>query len=70
MPSLASLRSHLTHFLSVTSASEIVLFERTTFLVIASVTAPEFDGEGTTEWDKRRYERISTMVKAFKLGCS
>ncbi|KAK4704494.1 Ras-related GTP-binding protein A/B, partial [Phenoliferia sp. Uapishka_3] len=69
MPSLSSLRSHLSHFLSVTSASEVVLFERTTFLVIASVTAPECEGDGT-EWDKRRFERISTMVKAFKLGCS
>ncbi|KAM0755508.1 hypothetical protein T439DRAFT_307924 [Meredithblackwellia eburnea MCA 4105] len=69
MPSLSSLRSHLSHFLSVTSAAEVVLFERTTFLVIASVTAPEYDVEDS-EWDKRRFERISTMVKAFKLGCT
>lgn len=69
MPSLSSLRAHLSHFLSVTSAAEVVLFERTTFLVISSVTAPEFEGDNA-DWDKRRFERISTMVKAFKLGCS
>lgn len=93
MPSLASLRSHLAHFLAVTEAAEVVLFERTTFLVISSVTAPtsspsssstvvamerresqEIEREevvsGEGEWDERRFERISTMVKAFKLGCS
>ncbi|GAA5890786.1 hypothetical protein JCM8208_003047 [Rhodotorula glutinis] len=68
MPSLSSLRSHLTSFLSLSSASEIVLFERTTFLVISSVTNE--DDAKDTEWDERRFERISTMVKAFKLGCS
>lgn len=87
MPSLSSLRTHLSQFLEVTSAAEVVLFERTTFLVISSVTAPKAgtngkiedakkaeeepkEVEGDDEWDKRRFERISTMVKAFKLGCS
>ncbi len=75
MPSLASLRTHLSSFLTLSAASEIVLFERTTFLVISSVTAG-VDGQGEegavldAEWDERRFERISTMVKAFKLGCS
>ncbi|GAA5978181.1 hypothetical protein JCM10908_004260 [Rhodotorula pacifica] len=89
MPSLSSLRTHLNHFLDLSGASEIVLFERTTFLVISSVTrtpqkriAGESEGNGSQEqddgeeedeskeWDERRFERISTMVKAFKLGCS
>ncbi|ORY75370.1 Gtr1/RagA G protein conserved region-domain-containing protein [Leucosporidium creatinivorum] len=69
MPSLSSLRSHLSHFLELSSASEVVLFERTTFLVISSVTAPS-EAEDAEDWDKRRFERISTMVKAFKLGCT
>jgi Ras-related GTP-binding protein A/B len=69
MPSLSSLRSHLAHFLTVTSASEVVLFERTTFLVISSVTSPTSSTPSST-WDERRFERVSTMVKAFKLGCS
>ncbi|BGO99940.1 GTP-binding protein GTR1 [Rhodotorula toruloides] len=68
MPSLSSLRTHLSHFLSLSSASEVVLFERTTFLVISSVTNEQEVHD--TEWDERRFERISTMVKAFKLGCS
>lgn len=103
MPSLSSLRSHLSQFLTITQAKEIVLFERNTFLVISSVTASssssaittsglkeiedstsgkdkensemegiekEGEGEGEEEWDKRRFERVSTMVKAFKLGCT
>lgn len=79
MPSLSSLRTHLDHFLDLSGASEIVLFERTTFLVISSVTrtSPSTSGEEGDElaseakdWDERRFERISTMVKAFKLGCS
>lgn len=32
--------------------------------------ASSSDSDTDTEWDKRRFERISTMVKAFKLGCS
>lgn len=88
MPSLSSLRTHLNHFLDLSGASEIVLFERTTFLVISSVTrAPrkripnsegdeppqeetDADDDESKDWDERRFERISTMVKAFKLGCS
>ncbi|KAK4052964.1 GTP-binding protein gtr1 [Microbotryomycetes sp. JL221] len=70
MPSLSSLKTNLNHFLDLTSASEVVLFERTTFLVISSVTASHVTHEEDEEWDKRRFERISTMVKAFKLGCS
>ncbi|GAA5875000.1 hypothetical protein JCM3774_000469 [Rhodotorula dairenensis] len=89
MPSLSSLRTHLNHFLDLSGASEIVLFERTTFLVISSVTrAPpqkripsdggvgepargtDEDEDESKQWDERRFERISTMVKAFKLGCS
>ncbi len=65
MPSLASLRSHLSHFLNVTSASEIVLFEKTTFLVILSVTDPDAISQ---HWDERRFERISNIVKAFRLA--
>ncbi|GAA6016903.1 hypothetical protein JCM10207_007841 [Rhodosporidiobolus poonsookiae] len=81
MPSLSSLRTHLSRFLSLAGAAEVVLFERTTFLVIASVTAPgvnggaegggkEGEGKEGEGWDERRFERVSTMVKAFKLGCS
>ncbi|GAA5976928.1 hypothetical protein JCM11641_002200 [Rhodosporidiobolus odoratus] len=83
MPSLASLRSYLQSFLTISSASEVVLFEKTTFLVISSVTAgktstanghsdndDDEENDETALWDERRFERISTMVKAFKLGCS
>ncbi|GAA6042243.1 hypothetical protein JCM8097_005113 [Rhodosporidiobolus ruineniae] len=99
MPSLSSLRSHLSSFLALSAAAEIVLFERTTFLVISHVTAGSGSGSGSgpggrvggggegkgegegkeegeregapdPDWDERRFERISTMVKAFKLGCS
>merc|ERR1711939_208283 len=66
LPSLRVLEEHLGNFMRATSAREVVLFERNTLLVIASSS----DSDTDTEWDKRRFERISTMVKAFKLGCS
>ncbi|KDE03738.1 hypothetical protein, variant [Microbotryum lychnidis-dioicae p1A1 Lamole] len=76
MPSLSSLKSHLSHFLELVSAREVVLFERTTFLVISHVTLDHSVGDSpgdddeSTMWDRRRFERISTMVKSFKMACS
>lgn len=68
------------------SATEVVLFERTTFLIIArSGDASMFDADddtgldpqqGTTEADDlgeplspERFEKISELVKAFKISC-
>lgn len=68
------------------SASEVVLFERTTFLIIArSGDAAMFDSddddtanEGHRAIDEddfsnslspERFEKISELVKAFKISC-
>ncbi|GAA5888052.1 hypothetical protein JCM16303_000193 [Sporobolomyces ruberrimus] len=75
MPSLSLLRHHLETYLSLTSSLELVLFERTTFLVISSVTKKREDMSEEEErlignWEERRFERVSTMVKGFKGSCN
>jgi Ras-related GTP-binding protein A/B len=67
IPNAAILSKHLTTFAEACSATEVVLFERTTFLVIATSTtkaASEQDLSST------RYERTSELIKAFKYSCS
>ncbi|GAA5915910.1 Rag GTPase GTR1 [Sporobolomyces salmoneus] len=75
MPSLSLLRHHLESYLSLTSSLELVLFERTTFLVISSVTKKledmnEEEKRLVKGWEERRFERVSTMVKGFKGSCN
>lgn len=47
---------------SISSCAQVVLFEKATFLVISHVTKKEFH-------DTHRFERISNMIKQFKLSC-
>ncbi|GAA6012188.1 hypothetical protein JCM11491_001780 [Sporobolomyces phaffii] len=75
MPSLDVLRHHLETYLALTQSLELVLFERTTFLVISSVTKDRRDMNDderrlVTAWEERRFERVSTMVKGFKGSCN
>ncbi|GAA5933186.1 Rag GTPase GTR1 [Sporobolomyces koalae] len=75
MPSLSLLRHHLETYLTLTGSLELVLFERTTFLVISSVTKRHEDmtaseRELVQRWEERRFERVSTMVKGFKGSCN
>jgi len=90
IPNAPILSKHLTTFAKICSASEVVLFERTTFLIIArSGNASMFDSEpdeeehpqvngdhtnGTEEIEEslspERFEKISELVKAFKISCS
>ena len=42
-----------------------MLFERATFLVIANVSDPS-----TSNRDPHRFEKISNIIKQFKLSCS
>ncbi|KAF7311292.1 Ras-related GTP binding A [Mycena kentingensis (nom. inval.)] len=68
IPNASVLSKHLTMFATACSATEVVLFERTTFLVIATSTP-----KGSTsapELDPTRYERTSELIKAFKHACS
>ncbi|RUS18665.1 Gtr1/RagA G protein [Endogone sp. FLAS-F59071] len=62
MPNIHTLESQLANFCEICEADEVVLFERTTFLVIAKAGSLEHQ-------DKHRFEKISNIIKQFKLGC-
>ncbi|KAG8963422.1 GTP-binding protein gtr1 [Tulasnella sp. 419] len=85
IPNANLLSQHLTTFAKICSATEVVLFERTTFLIIARnggyFTDEEMDdysgagsanGEAESEGslNPERFEKISELVKAFKISCS
>lgn len=63
IPNVRVLESNLDRFASIMEADEVVLFERATFLVIAHSTH-------TTHKDAHRFEKISNIIKQFKLSCS
>jgi len=63
IPNVKSLESQLKKFSQVCGASEVVLFERSSFLVISSANTQEHD-------DNHRFEKISNIIKQFKLSCS
>jgi Ras-related GTP-binding protein A/B len=64
IPNIETLQSHLNDFATLCAADEVVLFERATFLVISDVSRlkPE-------NYDSHRFERISNIIKQFKLSC-
>lgn len=62
IPNVKELETNLQMFCDVCEAEEVVLFERATFLVISTSAARrEFDGH--------RFEKISNIIKQFKLSC-
>lgn len=63
VPHLSDLETSLTRFADVLGADEVVLFERATFLVISHATR-------RTHADVHRFEKISNIVKQFKLSCT
>ncbi|CEL94157.1 unnamed protein product [Vitrella brassicaformis CCMP3155] len=62
IPYVNVLNAHLKHFCSVAQADEVVLFEKSTFLVIASASDEHHK-------DPHRFEKISNIAKQFKLTC-
>ncbi|KAG6916646.1 hypothetical protein DXG01_005932 [Tephrocybe rancida] len=79
IPNATVLSKHLTTFAAACSATEVILFERTTFLVIAtSSSTPSLPPSGSAnqsdldrhQLNPTRYERTSELVKAFKHSCS
>ncbi len=62
------LSKHLTTFAKACSATEAILFERTTFLVIATSSPP--DGPDGFNLSAERYERTSELIKALKHSCT
>ncbi|KAI8581757.1 hypothetical protein K450DRAFT_230988 [Umbelopsis ramanniana AG] len=63
IPNIRTLESHLNNFCSICDADEVVLFERSTFLVIANAAR-------INHVDAHRFEKISNIIKQFNLGCS
>jgi len=76
IPNAAVLSKHLTTFAEACSATEVILFERTTFLVIAtSSNSCDSSADPTPDptaspLNPTRYERTSELIKAFKHSCS
>lgn len=65
IPNIPVLEKHLQVFAENADAEEVVLFERATFLVISHATRST-----VTHPDPQRFEKISNIVKQFKLSCS
>eukprot|EP01135_Chromosphaera_perkinsii_P001508 Nk52_evm2s193 gene=Nk52_evmTU2s193 len=63
IPNVVQLERHLQNFADILDADEVVLFERATFLVISHSTRSEHR-------DVHRFEKISNIIKQFKLLCS
>lgn len=63
IPNTQVIEKQLNNFCSVCEADEVVLFERATFLVIAHANTRPHP-------DVHRFEKISNIIKQFKLSCS
>jgi len=81
IPNAHELETHLHKFCQLAEANEVVLFEKATFLVIShsdSSQTPGIQGnEGIPQSslmgrdaDPHRFEKISNIIKQFKLSCS
>ena len=64
IPNVTKIEKLLQELLEHIDAEEIVLFERTTFLVVTSVTSKI----GKMNPTKDRFERLSNIIKTFKQG--
>ena len=72
IPNANVLSRHLNVFANACSATEVILFERTTFLVIATSSQANSEGhdhEAEAMYTKR-YERTSELIKYFKHSCT
>jgi len=65
IPNVETVERKLGELSEAICADEILLFERATFLVIASARRP-----GSEHEDAHRFEKISNIVKQFKLSCA
>ncbi|XP_012556147.1 ras-related GTP-binding protein A isoform X1 [Hydra vulgaris] len=63
VPNVSTLETNLKKFAEILDADEVLLFERATFLVISQC-------ELKSHYDPHRFEKISNIIKQFKLSCS
>jgi Ras-related GTP-binding protein A/B len=62
IPNIDQLKLQLENIAEICEADEVVLFELATFLVITSATRKQMH-------DQHRFEKVSNIVKQFKLSC-
>lgn len=63
IPNVKALEHSLNYFADIVDADEVLLFERATFLVISHC-------ERKQHRDGHRFEKVSNIIKQFKLSCS
>ncbi|CAB3404192.1 unnamed protein product [Caenorhabditis bovis] len=63
VPNVHQMEEKLKRFGQILDADEVILFERATFLVIAHAAIKEHK-------DVHRFEKVSNIIKQFKLSCS
>lgn len=63
IPNIREIKSSLKEFAEIMEAEEVLLFEKATFLVICHA-------ERQQHQDVHRFEKISNIIKQFKLSCS
>jgi len=66
IPNAEIIKQHLNQFMTITEAEEVVLFEKATFLDISHTTQERSE---EIYKDGQRFERISNIIKMFKLSC-
>ena len=62
IPNVAEVERSLGEFADIMEANEVLLFEKSTFLIIAHA-------QRTEHRDVHRFEKISNIIKQFKLSC-
>jgi Ras-related GTP-binding protein A/B len=62
LPNIQQLQQSLRQICTALNANEVVLFEKSTFLVISHYDAANHE-------DIHRFEKISNIIKQFKLSC-
>lgn len=65
IPNVKALELSLTYFANIIDADEVLLFERATFLVISAHRCQKKQHR-----DGHRFEKVSNIIKQFKLSCS
>lgn len=63
IPNVSSMEQKLKKFAEIVDADEVLLFEKATFLVIAQAQRVKHE-------DVHRFEKVSNIIKQFKLSCS
>jgi Ras-related GTP-binding protein A/B len=67
VPNVEELKAQLSKFCHLCHADEVVLFEHATFLVISSAETTDTTRRHA---DIHRYEKMSNIIKQFKLSCA